>query len=534
MQHLIQTWLVVALFATTFAQSTLAQDRPSHLNMRENTADWLANLNTGEIGSYAIVGDSMSFRNNSYHWFLRDKLEAIYGNAGDGYLAFNQGFRHNPSTEASPREGLFYRRQSSTWAPFGSSQNARDDFGQRSPDGIYTRIGYVGWIEVDFYGPSATVHYIKESGAGMVNVRLNGNDIAQFDASKPSGDPELAFFTFSTGESDPTVLHTLRLSLIGATSQDPQWTQLNGLEMTTGNSGLLYHRIARGGAGPDNFLDSNLDLYAAFLQHTNPDVLFVMTDPRTDSFFDTYFDEMSELLTFFETTIPATEIILITHHAFKANRAIAADDLLFFAEDRGYGFVNFFDLHHNFNHLNSLGMLDDTVHFSPIGGEWYGSYMVDSIFNWEPIDAFTITAGNLQDGERYETLNSDDDTLDVQSVFGFLSSEPNRVLIDFEFEAEPDGSEIAIGCEWKLNNPGGTYTTSIFNWQSNQYQAAATGNISNTVQRDDWMIDNATGNLQRANDGLIQTRVKAIVIATFSLSGFRAEFDHVQVRKGAF
>ncbi|MGI9015124.1 MAG: SGNH/GDSL hydrolase family protein [Phycisphaerales bacterium] len=530
-------WLMnlraLGLFVLTLAASgpaaAGADDRPLAFNIDENVAAFFDALSSGEVGSYAVIGDSISFRGDSYHWFLRDHLEAAFGNGGDGYLGFNGGFKSNAAN--GPREGLAYRKQSSVWAPSSTSQNLRDALGRRSPDGIYTRIGGPGWIEVDFYGPSAILHYVREFGAGNINVELNGKTIATLDASlEEASDPALGLFSFETGQPDPNVLNTLRLSLIGASTQDPQWTQLNGLQMTTGNAGAVLNRIARGGVGPDDFLSADPAIYADVLASLAPQLLIVMLDPGRDDRFDQYVDDLNSLLDFYEATLPDAGIVLISHHPFRENRELITIWEIAAASARGHGFINLFDLHLDLDDLQARNMLVDTVHFNANGGAWHGCYVFDTLRGWNAAADLAIRAGTIVEGGLYEVRNSDDERLDLASQFGFLSSAPNVVELEAGFlldRVQPD--VIDVRAEWSINNPLGSVGLRLRNWNTGQFVQIAATTISQSesiMELTDIPIDSAF----RSNADRVDIRTRVVVVATFSTSGFRMRVDDLKLR----
>jgi hypothetical protein len=369
--------LVIGSVTFTSASSGAApavEDRPRSLNVSQLAAEWRSSLEHGEVASFMIFGDSLVFRPDSLNWFFRDQLEKQYGNAGDGYLGLSLASWWFPGVNHL-RPGLEFRYSpTGAMTPWWSELSGpRDDNGRRSPDGYYVKIGTPeGWAEYDFYGPDATLHYIREPGAGMIQIEVNGAVIAAVDASLPRGEPQLATYTFKTGQADPAVLNTLRLTIPSATRNEPHWTQCNGLHMRTGNTGSMYHRVGRGGVGPDDYLTIEPAIFAQFMQAVAPDIVMIMMDPSAHP--DQYTPEMNEFVDRIDAAVPGTPIILITHHDWTPSMSDYADQLLAIAEERELGFINLVDVK-TLASMQSNGFLDDFVHLSAVGGAWFGDYL---------------------------------------------------------------------------------------------------------------------------------------------------------------
>ena len=138
---------------------------------------------------------------------------------------------------------------------------------------------------------------------------------------------------------------------------------------------------------------------------------------------------------------------------------------------------------------------------------------------------FDVVFGSLQSGSLDDLLASDDSYLRTRSSFGFLSSEPNLMRIDFDFDAPSSPGEIDIIIESRLNNPGGSATVQLRNAQNaleivGQYDIG-TAEVTETIAD----VPAAT----YINNGAIEMQVKHVVIATFSLSGFQSSFDLVTI-----
>jgi len=503
--------------------STAWADRPLDLNIKTATADWLADLEAGGVGHYAVIGDSISFRNDTYVWYLRDDLEARFGSGGDGYLALGVGFKHRDGTN-NRRPGLDFRG-STTWREWSDASGPRDDLGLRAVDGIYTRIGATGWFEVDIFGPAATLHYVREVGAGVIRVEVNGETVGEVDASLDSGDPQLGTFFFETGEADPEQTSTVRFSLVGATSDDPQWTQLNGLVMTGHNPGARFSRLARGGVGPEEFMRTPPGIFADTLESIDPDMVIVMLD-HVD--LGAYEASLNILVDRVEDAVPGAEIVLISHHHFKENLEIDADILVAMADERGHGFINLFDLHTGRDHLEELGFLIDGVHLTGEGGSWFGQYINDALLGWTTATGVEVDAGTVQDGGLYEIRATDDDFFHLRSEIQPFFAERNLVNVRAQFATDvPNPSTIEVRTEWLLDEPGGIAKVAIRNWNTGGFDALGATPLGLEERIDVWDAD-AAGHV--SPDGLVEVRCKHVVLVPFLAFDFETFIDRVHLR----
>ena len=149
--------------------------------------------------------------------------------------------------------------------------------------------------------------------------------------------------------------------------------------------------------------------------------------------------------------------------------------------------------------------------------------------NVASVEDVTVLFGSLLSGGVSELEASDDGYLRMQSSFGFLSSEPNviRVLIGLETTVD-NASTLQVSIESQLNNPSGTMAVRLRNWQTNGLETIGTAGLStvdSTVVFDNIDADDHV----RSGDGRIEVELKDVVVATFSLSGFIASIDHVEV-----
>ncbi|MCA9307009.1 MAG: SGNH/GDSL hydrolase family protein [Phycisphaerales bacterium] len=408
---------VVSMAGAGGGDCDLESARPLMFGIDEATARFYNELAQGREASVMIVGDSISYRANSYNWFLRDHLHTVFGNGGEGYFAIGDGFSKSPNGN-SARVGQLMREQDLSpdnipavtnlsgnvrWLAANSARPL--PWGAWSPDGIYTHIDGPGAIELDFYGTSATLHYLRIPDGAAFRMWCNGNYLGLFSAATPVGGRQLpasawaaplrggeravirpaplaadefaarvrhASIDFDTGALDNDTLNTVRIEWAGG-----GLLQLNGLEMRSGVAGASYMRVARGGQGPRDFLGGVNKVVGAQLIAMRPDLLIVMLDWSSYDERETFEADTNALLDFYQKALPDTPIILMTHHPFITDIELEADLYRKIACERGVGYINLFDLFSGWSEMWSLGFMFDSTHLTATGGAWFGAYVFD-------------------------------------------------------------------------------------------------------------------------------------------------------------
>ena len=142
---------------------------------------------------------------------------------------------------------------------------------------------------------------------------------------------------------------------------------------------------------------------------------------------------------------------------------------------------------------------------------------------------FNVIRGSLLGGNLNSLTENDNNNLRVNSVFGFLSSEPN--VQETEVEAESPittVSTLSFATRVRLNNPGGSGQVRIRNWDNNNLITFM--NYSPTTTEQEFTSGNISNpnRFVRNSDGAIEVRIKHVVVATFSLSGFISFTDEVR------
>ena len=336
-------------------------------------AEWYAKLEAGEQARYMIIGDSMSVRTDSYNWYLVRRLRERYGDGGDGYFGIASGFTApNPANDsrAGPRfPQKMLRSEGGNRVAFLNFPR-EEPAGTYQPDGLFAQIWDEGWIDLQVHGTRVTLFYLVEDGGGAFSISLNGQVL---DTIYTQADlPGTAMYEIDTGAPDNDTVSTIRLA-----TTTPRPVQVHGVMMESDDPGVIYHRIGRGGQGPDDFLRSVNKPTRRILLESDPDLVFVMLDWSGEEKFEFYEQEMNELLDFYESTLPDASFVLMTHHPFEPPIAAQVPILRRIACERGHGFINLHDTFSGFDEMDDLGFIEDSVHFTGAGGSWFGDYVFD-------------------------------------------------------------------------------------------------------------------------------------------------------------
>ncbi len=374
-----------------FAVSAAGSAPPDAWNIEAQVQPLLENLYSGEPGRIAFVGDSISFRKDTWIWDLRDRLDNRFGNAGEGYLSCAGGFVF-PGTGNGPRSGLEISEVDHSPSNTGASNGdvywatvngPRDPVrGALAPDGMYAVISNTGRLVLKIYGSRATIYYIAGPDGGSLRLLLNGSNPVELPAFAPT--PTLRAHTIETGAPDNDTLSELSFESV---SGEP--IQINGILMEGPGGGSQELRISRGGVGPADFLVSATGPVADQLASLKPDLCIVMIDwefsyyqpsnPLNNEKF--WFDRDTRLLMdFYEQAMPDTRFILASHHPFNTMIAEEAETLYRIAVERGHGFLNLYTTWPNVGAMWTAGLMADPIHLSPLGGRWFGGYYFDTIF----------------------------------------------------------------------------------------------------------------------------------------------------------
>lgn len=362
--------------------STTQAQRPQAWNITSQVAPLYDQLDAGFPARLMVIGDSISFRIESWHRRLQDRFWTDFGIAGDGYRGLSNGF-------GSPQAASIFRPNlNGTWGGgaeniirarvSGTRLNDADGnpqpFGVYSPDGIYIRLKDTGEFRIDAYSDALVIHHLRFPGGGDIEVRLDDTVILTIPTHEdtPDGEPRHAAATLAI-EHDSSFAQRLIL-----TSADERWVHINGVDMIDlFEPGFSLLRLARGGAGPEDFVLSDNAAAREQLAALAPQLIIVMLDANAGRFGTLYDSDMRAYLDVVQAALPDTPIILQSHHPAQGRHPSEADTLFQIAQERNMGFINLVDEFEDLSDMQDAGMMADNIHLSFEGGDYFG----DVVYN---------------------------------------------------------------------------------------------------------------------------------------------------------
>ncbi|MGI9012985.1 MAG: hypothetical protein ACR2GY_01905 [Phycisphaerales bacterium] len=144
------------------------------------------------------------------------------------------------------------------------------------------------------------------------------------------------------------------------------------------------------------------------------------------------------------------------------------------------------------------------------------------------LTSFIMVRGSVVSGGIPQLITSDNEFLRTQSQFGFLSTEPNITEVSFNFNTTADSpSAVTFTIESRLNNPNGNVKVRARNYNTNRFDTVREYILGTTETTE--VVSGLSGSNYVDTDGDSEFKVKQVVIATFSVSGFQSYFDLVQL-----
>lgn len=168
---------------------------------------------------------------------------------------------------------------------------------------------------------------------------------------------------------------------------------------------------------------------------------------------------------------------------------------------------------------------DEAVHDAAI--DW----LVDSLSESEPatiVSAMVIFGSHLG-GTIADLTESDNSFYRTRSKPGFSAIEPELMQLVIGLETSTGSpATFDLTVESRINNPNGTATFRLRNWQTNLFETVAIRPVGFTESTEFIEAIDATGHV-RAADGRIDLLIKHVVPAVFSAIGFDSSFDQVEL-----
>lgn len=366
---------LVAAWAGSVSLCAAQSSRPLTEGLHHALLPFYQDLEAGGVGSFAIVGDSVSLLDGSYNWQLKNRLRDDFGSAGEGYLALARFDGSCGQHGGGPQCGLQLIRGPGSY--LSDDTGFWEPLGLATPDGMWGELRpkfFPGSMTIHAYGRELIVHYTRRVGGGPMQVEFNGAYLTTVDTGLGAGEPETGALVIDTGEDDPEELSTIRVSTTGLLP-----AQVNGVEMRLATGGVRYHRLARGGAGPALFMESRTQANADLLRSLELDLMIIMLDAAsgdTDGNNWTLYEaNLAALVDWYRAELPQTRFVLMTHHPFRPQIGPQADAILSVARAQGLGYINLYDLFSGYEEMDDLGLMNGIVHLSHAGGQWFGAYI---------------------------------------------------------------------------------------------------------------------------------------------------------------
>jgi lysophospholipase L1-like esterase len=362
---------IITLFAT-LAICASAGAQPLTLNLEAAYADTRTAMQAGDA-DIVCLGDSLTFRPDSYLPILRHRLQMQYGDGGIGYRS------------ALPGELLTYTYSTLNDWWFGS-------LGPGSPpyialDGLWSQANSPRFARARSVATNFRLHVLAKSDGGLwtasngsgrfglaLDAYASAPEFRAFDLINPDATP-IDFRPIDPGphwdrEDGPALRPAIRGESI---------TILGGV-VRSGSAGVRVHRVANGGWGVQNFLRRDFTLEAQ-LRDINPDLYLIMLGQNDiGTPVEVWRDRYVQLLDRLQSAAPEAEFVLIaSYNSGHPALAQMTSTLFQIAQQRGVGFFNLYAAGGPYQTYVSNGYLSDPVHFNQAGGQYVGNLIYDAL-----------------------------------------------------------------------------------------------------------------------------------------------------------
>lgn len=239
----------------------------------------------------AYFGDSW-IQNSIITIRLREILQALYGDAGGGYVGIG-------NNSGSGNLSLTYTR-GGTWVDSGNTGRGADISEATSTDvSTPAKVTITGTVN------TAVIHYLKQSGGGDFRWRVDSGSWTTV-ATANAGD----LYATETISGLSTSSHTVEIEVSSAGSVG---VTLFGVDFQKSGNGVRVHRFGRGGASASQFAAVNAQLWQAAVASVSPTICLVMlgTNDQSGSVsLITYGGHIDTMLQRIRIAAPLCDIIL--------------------------------------------------------------------------------------------------------------------------------------------------------------------------------------------------------------------------------
>ena len=401
---------VAAVAGVAAASWPALASNPRSYNLAAPTDALFDKLESGaERAVMLVVGDSVSFREDSYLGYLQERFWGEFGVGDCGYRGASNAFGSPQSFHDTRPLGGSWRENAGDIPSRARISGPREvdaffrptDIGPLIPDGIYTQLEDGAEFFINGFGPTANLYLYCLPGAGEAQIELNG-ELLETVIETDAAEPALLVHEVDTGAL-PGEPYSLSVFATPATGP----VVFAGAEMRSGTPGLTIQRITRGGSGPDANLKSINPTATAHLQTLAPDLIWIMLDPD-QRFGELYMQDMTALLDHYADVFPGVPTVLVSHHPFIPDIELQSDQLLQLARERGMGYIDLNETWADYDAMNDAGLMNGVVHLSPEGGQWFGAYLYGALLDARACPADWDASGTLDVADVIALLGSFD------------------------------------------------------------------------------------------------------------------------------
>ena len=370
MSRLTPAMLLTALAAICFSR-VAAYGTEASYNLAATFDPIKAQLEAGKEQSILMIGDSLTFRTDSYLFTFESLMQKTYGSAGVGYQGFSNmtgggsfvgggGFYSGWSLGAIDGDSSPHQSLDGLWATYAS--------GATSPNDAYLRTG----------SATGQLQFVAQPGGGSFNLYAWGNT---------SGQTLLATIKTDTNATTPTV-ETYNYTLpsgdydLHVVPNNNGNLDLLGVENTSASQvGVRVDRAANGGWGIANFLQRNTT-FDSQVKLENPSLVTIWLGQNDRGRYteSQYASAISQLVTRIEADVPNSRILLIgTYNSGDAALVPLVQGMDDVAHTDNIGFLNMYSDAGTYQFFQSNNYLaSDGVHFSAAGGQYVGNLLFTS------------------------------------------------------------------------------------------------------------------------------------------------------------
>jgi len=175
--------------------------------------------------------------------------------------------------------------------------------------------------------------------------------------------------------------------------------------------------------------------------------------------------------------------------------------------------------------VSAATVIDSTVPPSGSGTSQFDiTFVVGAPAAW---DDFDVVHGTHVAGDLSDLLDSDNEYLIANSMFGFTANEPNIVTIDVAGNTLETAEELHCTIEAHINHPAGSGRMLLFDHDAGRF--VSIGAFPMGPQDRCITIPHVDSSRFVEDDGGMIVRLRASVLATFSATGFRWHGDRLGV-----